>query len=273
MSFLLLVIGWWSYNYCNFSNYGDQNNNDCINRLLESHNVDNSLGLQTRYGHDSEDSNTHSISIPAVFLNKLPDNIHHYQNSEYRKNIFIKCLLPLILKVNNGLLKDRERLIHIKRRLDTGQFITRIDQHWLNLLQQKYKLKALDMNKLLWHVDVIPPSLALAQAIEETGWGTSSAARLKHSTFGITLSSGVKRYDSLMENVEAYVNNLNLNPAYSKMRDIRQHMRYQGENLCSLKLTAGLLKYSELRKRYLNKLHVHIRHNDLKEYDFKRLAI
>ena len=62
-------------------------------------------------------------------------------------------------------------------------------------LAEKYRLKHFDITKLaelIKRVDVIPVAMALGQAIEETGWGRSYAARIKNATHGVTLTSGVR---------------------------------------------------------------------------------
>ena len=47
-----------------------------------------------------------------------------------------------------------------------------------------YKVKNGDFNLLLERADIIPPSLAIAQAAYESGWGTSRFALEGNSLFG-----------------------------------------------------------------------------------------
>ena len=48
----------------------------------------------------------------------------------------------------------------------------------------EYKVKKSDLNELLFRMDMIPVSIALAQAAKESGWGTSRFALEGNAIFG-----------------------------------------------------------------------------------------
>ncbi|MGI2103199.1 glucosaminidase domain-containing protein [Shewanella oncorhynchi] len=90
---------------------------------------------------------------------------------------------------------------------------------------------------LLERVDILPPSLVLAQAAKESGWGTSRFAREGNALFGQwdfkgngmeprqkrqgLGNYGLARFDTPFASVEGYLLNLNTHNAYQKMRDFR----------------------------------------------------
>jgi len=143
--------------------------------------------------------------------------------------------------------------------------------------------KAADWHRLLQRVDVIPPSLALSQAANESAWGTSRFARSGHNYFGqwcFTTGCGVvprhrtagKQHEvavfaSPAAAVASYLHNLNSHPAYQRLREIRLQQRQQHQVVSGLALAAGLEKYSERGEDYIRELRAMIRHNRLSQYD------
>jgi Bax protein len=227
--------------------------------------------LFKRKNYDLKSDDEGQVTIPRLYLANLPKDFNTKLHNHSRRELFLRSLLPLVLDANQDIMKERKQLLKLQASLDHGQKLSWEQQRWLKNLAQKYKSASADIRMLLKRVDIIPPSLALAQAIEETGWGTSYAARNKNSTFGITLSSGVKAYENLYTCVRGYILNLNANPAYSDMRKIRYEMRQKGNSLCSLQLMKGLHLYSELRQIYIKKIINIINLYDLKRFDSAQL--
>lgn len=102
-----------------------------------------------------------------------------------KKEIFLRALTPLILRSNELILEDRERMLSLMQSGAT-------DDPWLSELALRYRVisspdEALDeiaLVELQSRVDAIPNSLALAQTIEESGWGTSRFADQGNAMFG-----------------------------------------------------------------------------------------
>jgi Bax protein len=215
------------------------------------------------------------VSVPALYVHALPKDFNKYKNFADHKDLFLQAILPHILAENARIKAERETLIALKGIVDTGGRLLVTQEQWIEDLAMKYKFKnftLVQINELLRHVDEIPVSMALAQSVEETGWGTSYAARIKRATHGVTLTTGVKSYASLAQSVQHYMLLLNSHSAYKKMRQSRAFFRTMGQDLCSIKLMEGLVHYSELGQRYIQKVKHHIRKNDLKRFDDAQLV-
>ncbi len=211
--------------------------------------------------------------VPRALHMSFPENFASLKTIGTRKNVFVERLLPHILSTNEEILADRERLEVIKAQRDAGERLGTADRVWLGTLAKKYKLKKVSLEELLRRVDIIPPSLALAQAGVESGWGGSKLMRTKNAPFGMMRSCDkICVYQTLQESVEHYIHNLNTNGAYKKMRDIRHGLREEGKPVCSLKLIEGMARYSELGKTYVNRVKAVIGRESLKKYDRARLA-
>jgi len=139
------------------------------------------------------------------------------------------------------------------------------------------------VEELLSRVDSIPASLVLAQAANESAWGTSRFALEANNIFGQWCyvkgcglvpqrriegaTHEVKYFDSIPEAIRAYFLNINSNEVYSYLRRLRSLMRERGAPYDSLVLAIGLGSYSERGDHYVDEIQNMILQNDLKERD------
>lgn len=210
--------------------------------------------------------------VPRVYLTSLPKDLKRLSKVEEKKQLFVQALLPCILAENERIIGDRERLLEMRSLMLNGFKLSEEDQEWLAEMIQRYKLKELSMDELIARVDFIPPSLALGQAILETGWGVSFAALEKNSPFGYTIKEQVKFYESLQKSVEDYIINLNTHHAYRKMRTKRAQLRVENKPICSFQLVDTLHHYSELGGLYISRVKDVMKRHSLGEFDQAQLV-
>ena len=122
--------------------------------------------------------------VPRLFVENLPDDFNAPMVLEQRKQTFIRTVLPLILKANEEIRAERRRLIALEEQVSSGREIPEESQTWLDNLAEKYRASANDFTTLLRRVDTVSPTLALAQSIEESGWGRSRFSRLGNALYG-----------------------------------------------------------------------------------------
>jgi Bax protein len=162
------------------------------------------------------------------------------------------------------------------------------DRLWLAVMADRYRTKRGDIFMLLDRVDVVPPSMALAQAAEESGWGTSRFAREGNAIFGQWTFSEIgdlvphkrdagkkhriRSFSSLLNSVRAYVYNLNGHLAYREFRSLRAQMRAGGKTLEGVVLIGKLLGYSQKGQKYVDVIREIIRFNKLQQLDGARLG-
>ena len=206
-----------------------------------------------------------------------------------RKEAFFGFLGPLVTEINGRLLEQRAEVktLHSyflnKGKLSDG----RLEK--LNKLLDEYKFEKVEtpdnetFKDLLSRIDIIPPSMALAQAAVESGWGTSRFAREGNNLFGMWCykpgcgivparrPAGAKhevtKYRSPRESFEAYIHNLNTNNAYVAVRSIRRDLRAADAEITGEDLARGLVKYSTQRWEYVRKIQLMIISNKLAKYD------
>lgn len=147
----------------------------------------NALLLQAaldRIGFDLDAVAQGYISVPRILLASLPPDLDRLDGLDARKALFVRALLPVILYVNDQIGADRQMLLGIHNKLARGDTLAAEEVQWVLSLADTYDQADADVDALLKKVDVIPPSLALAQAVEESGWGTSRIAREQNALFG-----------------------------------------------------------------------------------------
>ncbi len=223
--------------------------------------------------------------VPPVFAERLPTQLEPSLPTKVKKALFLKTMLPLILRHNETVLADREKL---KVLANAPERVANEHKAWLASLAKRYGSSPQDLTELISRVDVVPPSLALAQAIVESGWGGSRFAREGNAVYGqrswrpgsglvpASRDPGAKHevavFRSLAAAVAAYVQNLNTHPAYADLRRVRAERRAGGLALDGASLAEHLTAYSEQREAYTEKLQTVIRVNRLSAFDAARLA-
>ncbi len=220
--------------------------------------------------------------VKPVDIGLLPNEIKNIGNIKKRKDMFIKIVLPLIVKENNKIRIDRKRLFAILNKNSN----TEIEKKWLEKKYKQYGVRKNDLSTLKVRMDEIPVSLAIAQAAKETGWGTSRFALKGNALFGQWTWSGeglkpknadagkehkVMKFHSLQLSVRAYLRNLNTHSTYKNLRKARTKLRNLNKPLDSLILSKHLDKYAETGNQYIEVLQKIIEQNNLKDFDEARL--
>ncbi len=153
---------------------------------------------------------------------------------------FVSCVRFMMSEENTTIIHKRLSLVRMSMAAELGTVSAWRDVEWLMKLSAEYGTG--DMDELLRRVDSVPVDLGVAQAILESGWGQSHAAREGNSYFG-QIRAGQKpdtptSWGTTKESVHAYVMNLNTHPAYAAFRHRRQ------ETHDAWTLAGTLTKYS-----------------------------
>ena len=212
----------------------------------------------------------------------LPNELKLIESAKKRKEFFIQIVLPLIIKENNIIKKDRRTLFKIINKSNN----TDSEIQWLNKKYKQYGVKSKDLTTLKIRMDEIPVSLAIAQAAKETGWGTSRFAQEGNALFGQWTWSGeglkpkeakegedhkVMKFNILQASVRAYQRNLNTHSTYEDFRKARAELRDAKKPLDSIKLSLHLNKYAETGNQYVEVLQKIIMQNKLQDFDDAKL--
>ena len=220
--------------------------------------------------------------VKPIALTLLPAEIKMIENVKKRKEFFIQIILPLILEENKNINLDRRRLFSIINKSNNSSN----EKSWLEKKYRQYGIPSRDLSILKKRMDVVPVSLAIAQAAKETGWGTSRFAQQGNALFGQWTWSGeglkpkeaeksqghkVMRFNVLQASVRAYQRNINTHSSYEDFRSARAKLRDLGKPLDSMILSTYLDKYAETGNEYVKVLQKIIKQNNLKDFDDAKL--
>ena len=220
--------------------------------------------------------------VKPISLTLLPSEIKQIENAKKRKNLFIQIILPLVIKENNKIKSDRNKLFNILNKSKN----TLAENNWLNSKFKQYGVVNKNLLTLKIRMDEVPVSMAIAQAAKETGWGTSRFAQEGNALFGQWTWSGegikpagaddgtthkVMKFKVLQASVKAYQRNLNTHSTYKDFRSARAELRNENKKLDSITLTEHLDKYAETGKEYVRILQQIIRQNNLEDFDDAKL--
>ncbi|WP_322853350.1 glucosaminidase domain-containing protein [Marinobacter sp. X15-166B] len=201
-----------------------------------------------------------------------------------KKAAFFSFLYPRIVLANSRILLEREYLLTLQNKAG----LTAAEQAWLSAQAQRLRVDAALASDAMFtalgrRLDTMPPSLVLAQAANESAWGTSRFARDGNNLFGQwCFSKGcglvptgrvagalheVARFRSPYESVRAYIQNLNRHTSYQHLRELRARHRDEERLADGVTLAAGLMNYSERGQPYIDEIRSMIRFNNLSFYD------
>jgi len=220
--------------------------------------------------------------VKPIYLTKLPKDLKTLGDTKKKRELFIRIVLPLILDENSKITDDRKKLFKILKK----NFNTSGERVWLKRRFKEYKIDDADLAKLKMRMDIIPVSIALAQAANESGWGTSRFALEGNALFGQWTwskkgispknkdpdsSHKVLQFQVLKASVRAYKNNLNTHNAYKEFREARAKLRQDNKEIIGIELTKYLSRYASIGKKYVEILDDIIRKNSLTDFDKSNL--
>jgi len=229
-------------------------------------------------------------TVPPYAIETLPYGLDTLGKQE-KKTVFFRALLPIVLAENLRIWRQR---VFVLQQFGQGVIDPQSDagQEMLAIAVQ-YRVEG-DLNDpkvreiLLNRVDTVPVALVLAQAAQESGWGTSRFALEGNNLFGIwtwDVDQGsvpvnrpgdanhlVRVYPNVQASVRAYLHNINIGFAYVDFRTLRAQMRASGKSLDALQLAGALNRYSITGDLYIDNIRAMIRSNELSRLSNLSLA-
>ena len=221
--------------------------------------------------------------VKPIYFTQFPRDLDALESTKLKKETFIKIVLPLIVAENERIIADRDKLNVLSKK----KYTTDLEKQWLRQKLLEYKVKKGDLKELSVRMDIIPTSIALAQAAKESGWGTSRFALEGNAIFGQWTWSGqgiapldresnknhkILKFPILRASVKAYQNNLNTHKSYSKFREKRLSLREKKRKINGLDLTETLNNYAQTGLEYTKILNQIIKQNRLTDFEPVRLV-
>ena len=220
--------------------------------------------------------------VKPIYFTQFPRDLENLQSVQLKKETFIKIVLPLIVAENEKIIDDRKKL----QILSEKKYTSDLEKQWLRQKLLEYKVKKGNLSELILRMDMIPVSIALAQAAKESGWGTSRFALEGNAIFGQWTWDGqgiaplnrdgdkshkILKFPILRASVKAYKNNLNTHKSYLKFREKRKALRDKDKKITGLALTDTLKNYAQTGSEYTKILNQIIKQNRLSDFETVKL--
>ena len=206
-----------------------------------------------------------------------------------KKRQFLDYLEGFIVTENKEIAVLRSRLFSLKEVIEREGSLNLREADEIIALSEIYRVENNGIstqevvNELILRIDHIPVSMALAQAANESAWGTSRFTIEGNNVFGqwcyeegcgIVPSrrvSGARHevefFDTVENSVKSYFLNINTHGSYAYLRELRFKMRERGLKLDPMSLSIGLGRYSERGAGYVDEIQRIIIQNDLRDRD------
>ncbi|MEW9796932.1 glucosaminidase domain-containing protein [Alteromonas sp. CYL-A6] len=224
------------------------------------------------------------LDVPETEVARQPvPDFTAYSNVKEKKVAFFSYLKPEVDRQNAYLLSLRHYIQTLLRKVLADEALDEEDKARIDWLIEEYRIDPEQETKarilsLLEKVDVLPAELVLAQAANESAWGTSRFAREGYNFFGLwcfkkgcgfvparrneDANHEVAKFDSLSRATYTYMRNLNRHDAYKELRKIRSRLRANQIPISGVALAEGLINYSERGAAYVEELQNMIRFNE-----------
>tara|TARA_B110000285_G_C15127861_1_gene621460 strand:+ start:1445 stop:2905 length:1461 start_codon:yes stop_codon:yes gene_type:complete len=215
--------------------------------------------------------------VKPIYFTRLPKDLDEMRSTSRKKETFLQILLPLVVAENERIQKDRKYLLKILKKNQSEKNV-----NWINKKYKEYRVSKKNIDELIEKLDIIPTSIALAQAAKESGWGTSRFALEGNAIFGQWTWNGIGmapldkdedqkhkilKFPLLRASVKAYITNLNTHSGYKSFRKKRSELRAANKDLSGLDLIHELDNYAQTGKEYTKVLEKIIKQNDLDEFE------
>lgn len=205
-------------------------------------------------------------------------------DTQEKKQAFFNYFNAIIEHENNRVQHDRDEITALYQQWQEKGKLRKKQKKQLTRLVTRYRVDkdsnmTVKFQTLLRRAHPVPSSLALAQAANESAWGTSRFAKKGNNFFGQWCyregcglvpnrrsskdKHEVRVFTTPAGSVRAYIHNINTHRAYKSLRIIREQVTEQGESPSGAQLAEGLVKYSERGHEYVDEIQSLIRSNDL----------
>lgn len=230
----------------------------------------------------SESELLNSEALPGWATATLPD-FTQYSVVSRKKDAFFGYLFPRIALANLRIQAARRYLEKLRNKEELSEG----EREWLSTRATRLRVDDEKPEKMISglerRMNIIPPSLVLAQAANESAWGTSRFATQGNNLFGqwcfnpgcglvpnsrpAGMTHEVEVFESPYRSIRSYLTNINRHNAYQQLRERRRALLNKNRFPDGVSLAGGLQSYSERGQAYVDEIRGMIRVNSLSDYD------
>ena len=222
--------------------------------------------LFEKYGYT--EFGTPRLQIPRIYLKTLPVDWEKIEKSDDKNKMFIKILLPLVMKINEEIAVERSAILSLLKKEQTlnekeKNFVEekalKYDVFTPNKSEKRYKLL---LNGLKERVDELPAGFLIAYAGVFSDWGNSRLSTVANSLFreevwysdeGIEPETAGRadfkyaKFDSLEDGLRSFMHKLNTNITYQFIWTAREASNKIGRKVLGEQIIAVMTYEGKLK--------------------------
>lgn len=208
---------------------------------------------------------------PRIFMDHMPTDWKDIKDDDVKHRIFIRIMLPLVLKINEEIAQERKSIEDLRTKFIKEKELTMSELSFLEQKAREYdvftnlkgdlRTQAL-FRQLLIKVDAVPPSIMIATAAIYTDWGISRLAMTANSLYldevwyddrGVVplddpeANYHYKAYETLADCIRARALLINSHINYEYLRESRRQSRQMKRPPYGEQLAAQMLNDSNLQ--------------------------
>ena len=205
--------------------------------------------------YDYVDFDMPGLPVPRIYLKTLPTDWEKIEKGDDKNRLFIRILLPLIMKINEELSLERSSVESLSDKLRSGKQLSEKEKKLVEEKAEKYDIfsRNKDENRykillaeLSERVDELPPGLLIALAGIYSDWGNSRLAIQANSLYREEVwysDEGIepenvknaefryRKFSSLEDGLKSYMHQLNTQKSYKFVRVARTQSRKIGRKV------------------------------------------
>lgn len=196
--------------------------------------------------------------VPHIFVEALPPDWQIRSTED--KTLFMKIMTAQILRTNERILAEKQQLSFLEEKFLNKQPWTKEDEAFFQHLLEKYdihlaKKREGQLHELLEKVDIIPPSMAVAQATLITDWGLQNM-QSPYGEYGWVDNAYVPlKFKTLSEATDSFARQINSRMQLFEFHFARKHfIPYQNDRYISSHILHTIAEYMDWDKDYIKKL-------------------
>ncbi len=214
--------------------------------------------------YDYVDFGKTNLQVPRIYVKTLPTDWEKIEKSDEKNKVFIRILIPLIMKINEEIAIERNAISSLYKSVQENKSLSKKEKDFIEEKAEKYDIFSknksqtrykLLLEELMQKVDEIPAGLLIAMSGIYSDWGNSRLAVSANSLYREEIwysDEGLapedvpnaefkyRIFSSLEECLRSFMHKLNSNITYRYIWATREQSREIGRKVLGEQIIAAM---------------------------------
>ncbi len=210
------------------------------------------------------------LQIPRIYLKTLPTDWKNIEKSDEKNRMFIRIMLPLIMKINEELALERMPVQALWEKVQNGKTLNNEERQFIEKKASEYDIFTINkknnryyllLKELSEKIDELPPAFLIAVAGVYSDWGNSRIATEGNSLYREEVwysDDGIipdvpnaefryRRFSSLEDGLRSFMHKINSNITYNFVWAARDQSREIGRKVLGEQIITAMSYEGKLK--------------------------